>query len=88
MAGFVVDEAPAFSISCVVSAADANVTGSVTDVPPRRFLETDAAHMLAAMRCVLHSTHKGGAPISLDAVGLTVNYLGREVHRLFRKTPR
>ena len=87
MKGFLVDEAPAFSISCVVSAADANVTGSVTDVPPRRFMETDAACTLAAMRLCLHSMHSGGAPISLDAVGLTVDYLGREVHRLFRKTP-
>ena len=85
MAGFVVAKAPAFAISCVVRAADANV--NTWDSLPRHLLETDAACTLAAMRLCLHSMHSGGAPISLDAVGLTVDYLGREVYNLFRKTP-
>jgi hypothetical protein len=86
MEGFVVDKKPAFQISCIVGAADVNVN-SWRSIP-RRLLETDAAYMLPAMRCLLHSKHSGGAPISLDAVGLTVDYWGTEVCQLFRPTPK
>ena len=87
MHGLAVDKKPFIEISCVVNPGDANVTGSSTGVTPRRFLETDAAHMLAAMRCLLHSGHAGSAPISLEKVGFTVPYWAREVHRLVRTTP-
>lgn len=65
MNGFLVERAPAFAISCVVKPGDSNVNR--WDWLPRRYLETDAACTLAAMRLCLHSMHSGGAPISLDS---------------------